>query len=218
RAPGASLSGHQPVTKQSAALFLSRERRKIVKPEKRDSVFPALCIGLFPGRRGGGSGAGVKNALGLADATGPPRHVSGDRDREIAGEVQIALDPHVKAQADRLHFAKAPASKLWKPQIGKAEKGVTVAIQFGRKPDAATQRIEEFYHGDGVDIALAAIGEELLALGAGQEDHAAALRSVDAVSSRGRCASSQSAAFLAWEAARTMARLSSHSSSSQEPM
>ena len=137
--------------------------------------------------------------------------------------MQIALDPHVKGQADRLHFAEAPASKLWKPQIGKAEQDVTVAIQFGGKPDAATQRIEEFYHGDVVDIALAAIGEELLALGAGHKHHAAALRSVDAVftssaSSAGRCASSQSAALLAWEAARTMARLSSRSTSSQEPM
>ena len=115
--------------------------------------------------------------------------------------MQIALDPHVKGQADRLHFAEAPASKLWKPQIGKAEQDVTVAIQFGGKPDAATQRIEEFYHGDMVDIALAAIGEELLALDGGQEDHAAALRSVDAVSASltARLASRQSSRARASE-------------------
>ena len=62
--------------------------------------------------------------------------------------------------------------------------------------------MEEFDDGDVIGAALPAIGEELLALRSGQEDHAATLPSIAAgtgspASSAGRCDSSQSAALLA---------------------
>ena len=91
-------------------------------------------------------------------------------------------------------------------------------------PLTRAEGIEEFHHRDVIQIALAAIGQQPGVLCASQEDHAAALRLVVAasgspVSSVGRCESNQSAALLAYEAAaRTMARLSSRSTSSQEPM
>src|SRR5690606_20912595 len=103
---------------------------------------------------------------------------------------------------------------------------VAVVIQFGCQPVPFAQRIEELHDRHMIGVALAAIGEELRAQFVGQEDHAALLSIAAAPGSlpsapspvSGRKASSQSAALLAWEAARTMARLSSRSTSSQEPI
>ncbi len=108
-------------------------------------------------------------------------------------------------------------------EIRQAEHDVVILIQFGSEPDAFTDGIEELHDRDVILIALATIRQQTVSLCAGQEDHAAALRSVSLasgspVSSAGRYDSSQSAALLACEAARTMARESSRMTSNHDPI
>src|SRR5688572_14207024 len=101
-------------------------------------------------------------------------------------------------------------------------------MEFGCQPCGSTQRIEEFddRHGIGFGAAIAlgdaaddVVGAEREAEFGGEQDHAAALPAPCASAMSARCsdrrASSQSAALLAALAARKMARLSLHSTSSQ---
>jgi len=108
-------------------------------------------------------------------------------------------------------------------EIRQAEHDVAILIQFGGESGALAEGVEELHDRDVILIALATIHQQAVSLCAGQEDHAAALRSVklasgSPVSSAGRYDSSQSAALLACEAARTMARESSRMTSSHDPM
>jgi hypothetical protein len=52
-----------------------------------------------------------------------------------------------------VHFREAEGTKLRLPEIGQAEEGVAVLIQFGGEPDPLTERIEEFDHRHMVDVA-----------------------------------------------------------------
>src|SRR5579884_2465542 len=162
----------------------------------------------------------VEDALGRPDASRLAGGLRPDRDREIAGEENVALDPHAEGQDNRSEFLDRETAQFRMAEIGEAEERVAIGVQLGRKPDAFAQRVEELDDRHMVSAAFKPIGEQALAQIVGQEDHAALLSFArsPAVSVSGRNASSQSAALLAWDAARTMARLSSRSTSSHDPM
>ncbi len=139
---------------------------------------------------------------------------------EAQGLVSRAPDPD-DARAARISLTARGRHAL--AEIRQAEHDVAILIQLGSEPDAFTEGIEELHDRDVILIALATIGQQAVVLCACQEDHAAALRSVSLasdspVSSASRCDSSQSAALLACEAARTIARESSRMTSSHDPM
>src|SRR5690606_28812552 len=131
--------------------------------------------------------------------------------------------PHAEGQLDRRHFLEREIAELGLADIGKAEERIAISVELGGEPDTFAERIEEFHHRHVVAIALAAVGEKLLAPFVGQEDHAALL-SITASLSSADCSSSgrkeriQSAALLACEAARMMARESSRIVSIHAPM
>ena len=164
----------------------------------------------------------MQQAFRLADAAGSTGRIGPGRDRIKALEQDVALDAETHRQAGGDHFGEAEGAELGFAEIGQAEQGVAVLVKFGHEPDAFAERVEELHHGDVIGVAVPAVGQELLAQFVGEEDHAALLSiagSADSASpSAGTKPSSQSAALLAWLAARTMARLSSRSTSSQEPM
>jgi hypothetical protein len=52
---------------------------------------------------------------------------------------------------------------------------VSVLVEFGGEPDTFAERVEELDHGEVVDVAFAATGEQLLAQLWCEQDHAALL-------------------------------------------
>src|SRR5579885_3574026 len=100
----------------------------------------------------------VENTLGRPDASRLAGGLCPDRDREIAGEENVALDPHAERQDDRGQFVEREAAQLRIAEIGEAEKRVAVRVQLGREPDAFAKRIEELDDGHMVGPAIAAIG------------------------------------------------------------
>ena len=209
------------VTTRGAALYLGESGAKAQSQTAGSQAFRLSVSAGFKVRAASPAEPGGQDLLGCANAASHARRFSPDRDREHAGKKHVPLDPHAEGEPDRLQFTEAPAAEFRIADVGETEHDVAVLIQLGREPDARAKGIVEFHDGNVINIALPAIGEELRALCAGQEDHAAALRLKglscgSARSSSGRCPSSQSAALLAWEAARMMARLSSRSTSSQE--
>ena len=159
------------------------------------------------------------------NVAGPARCLGIDRDRQCGLKQDVALDPETERQARRGEFGKAAGAQLRtsEAEIGKAEQRVAVRLHLGDEPGARADGIEEFHHGHMIDIALPPIGEQPVAQIVGQQDHATLLSQAGSPAiawpaSSGAKARSQSAALPALLAARTMARLSSRNTSSQEAM
>src|SRR3546814_9942532 len=150
--------------------------------------------------------------------------------RKARREMEVALDAEPAGQADGFDFRQAERAKFRaaETKVGQSEQRVAVFVQFARQPCRRAHRIEEFDHGQRVGFALdvSLRGDPGNIVGAqggvdfgGQEDHAAALRSVSVVSdsSASPKARTKSAALLARLAARKIARLSSRKTSSHDP-
>ena len=164
------------------------------------------------------------HVTGRLSAAGPGRFYWHGR---IEGDV--ALDAEPERQAHRRDLGKAEHAKLGtaEPQVGEAEQRVAVLVEFDREPSRRAERVEEFHDRHWVRLGLAVLPSVVMGDGVGaeceaqfgrQEDHAAILRSARASAASRWRASSQSAALLACEAARKIARLSSRSTSSHEPI
>ncbi len=198
-----------------------RERRKPAKQGIRNSGIPDFRIDGNAFVRIIASTPGIKYALSSAYAAGSPGRIRPYRNRYIRLKQYVALDAHSEREANGREFFEWKAAQFRIAEIGKAEQNVAVRIELDCEPDALTERIEEFDDRYVVDVALTAVGKQAFALFGCQEDYAALLSPVPAsaepVSSE-RKDRIQSAALLACEVARTMARESSRMTSSQEPM
>jgi len=86
------------------------------------------------------------------------------RDRESAGEEDVALNVHAERQFERGKFFQAEGSEFREAQVGEAEASIVVRVKLGCEPGADADGIEEFDHWDVVAAGLAAVGKELIAL------------------------------------------------------
>ncbi|MER8388779.1 hypothetical protein NKG60_05015 [Mesorhizobium sp. M1428] len=116
-----------------------------------------------------------------------------DRNRKVAHEKEIALDPQAERQADRFQLQEAEAAEFGtaETEIGQPEQRIAILVEFGREPSASADRIEEADNRDMVSIAVAAIGKKTFAQLWREEDHAAllslpALASIGTVTSSGK--------------------------------
>jgi hypothetical protein len=80
-------------------------------------------------------------------------------------EQDVTFDPETERQAHRGEFCKAAGAQLRtsETEIGKAEQRVAVRLHLGDEQGARADRIEEFHHGNMIDIALPSIGEQSVA-------------------------------------------------------
>lgn len=66
------------------------------------------------------------------------------RDREHSLEEEVTFDPEAERQADRHHFGEAKRAEFRLAEVGEAEQCVAIRVEFGGKPDAFAERVEEF--------------------------------------------------------------------------
>src|SRR5579875_1881293 len=103
--------------------------RRRLSPVPRISGWASRIITLRRSRS-------VEDALGGSDASRLAGGLHPDRERKVAGEEDVALDPHAERQDDRSKFLERETAELGKTEIGDAEERVAIGVQFGREPDA----------------------------------------------------------------------------------
>ena len=148
-------------------------------PSRRPPLYVARC---GTRRRSGGSfplaasRGGLDFRPGLDDAAGGARGFRVHAQGVFGREVQVYLDAQAGGQAERGNLGQACVAELWVVDLAESEQGVAVRIEFAEQPGAETAGIEESNDGHVVPIAVAAVGEELLALYIGQQFHGASSR------------------------------------------
>lgn len=118
--------------------------RKCGVTRRASSFRPLGGIGRKVGSRAG-RGADQK-LLGMDDRPGAPGGIGPAGQGMGGAKAQIPLGPHPIRQTDALDFAQRENAhfRAAETKIGEAKQGIAIIVEFGRKPCASAQRIEEF--------------------------------------------------------------------------
>lgn len=104
----------------------------------------------------------VQEALAPGNAPGQPGSPGIGRERKPTDEKEIALNSEPECKADRLQFQETEAAEVGtaKSKIRQPEKRIAILVEFGRKPCAGANGIEEADHRNMINVTIASIGKK----------------------------------------------------------